>query len=208
MIHKVLKRNLLLRLSSIRYFSARPFEAQWSESTPYKPTLPITYTNGKYLVFHQESKGVHEIPYEIKEISLRNGVGFIMSELLSILVTPIAILSPFFAGNFCFQVYRRMIKAISKIELIEGGKMVKLTKKIGGSITVPISGIKKLEDESKLMITYSEPYLYPIDVTLKKGITKTYLIYGQGFEPIKNGEVFRAIINGKELASETDGTKI
>ena len=196
MLQRILIKNYPLTL---RYFSTgKKFESQWDNKNPYTPLRPITFTNGKYLVYQQSIKGVRQMPYELKEISIRNAIGVIVGEVASTMSYPFSIMSTLFVVNYVIQVFRKMNKAITEIELLEGGKEVMMKKKIGGKIRVAISDIKKLEDESKLMPTYAEPYLFPIEVSLKN-MKKTFYIYGQGFEPIKNGEVFRAIINGKEV---------
>ncbi len=165
---------------------------------------PITYQKGAYVVFDQPTKGIRQMPYEIKEVCMRNTIGVIVCEVTSMAFPVMAPASTFFVANFVLQVLRRMTKAISKIELLEGGKQVRLTKKFGGrKIVADINKIQKLDDEASLLSTYAEPYMYPIEITDKKGWATKYYLYGQGFLPIKNGEVFRAIINGKELINET-----
>ena len=61
-----------------------------------------------------------------------------------------------------------------------------------------IKDIQKLKHEKTLVETYIEPYLFPIEYT-EGGSKKTFYIHGHGQEPIKNGELFRAIINGKAI---------
>ena len=64
----------------------------------------------------------------------------------------------------------------------------------GQQVTVNIKDIEKLENEKALVETFEESTMYPIKVG-----TTTYYINGQGQEAIKNGEVFRAIINGQSI---------
>ena len=58
-------------------------------------------------------------------------------------------------------------------------------------MTVPIKDIKKNQHERALVETFEEGTMFPISVG-----QSTYYIRGQGQEAIKNGEVFRAILNG------------
>ena len=62
------------------------------------------------------------------------------------------------------------------------------------AVTVDIKDIKKLAHERTLVETMEESSLFPINVG-----NKTYYIHGQGAEAIKNGEVFRAVINGQSI---------
>ena len=55
-----------------------------------------------------------------------------------------------------------------------------------------------MNHEKALVESYEEPYLFPITYS-GGGSKKTYYIYGEGQLPIKNGEIFRAIINGKAI---------
>ena len=44
------------------------------------------------------------------------------------------------------------------------------------------------------MQTFEEGFLFPIEVSNNR-----YYIYGSGQEAIKNGELFRAVINGQAI---------
>ena len=87
-----------------------------------------------------------------------------------------------------------MSHAVTKIELLDDGKRVNLHfGRVGGSTqTVDISQIKKLAHERTLVETFEESSMFPIEVN-----NKTFYINGNGQEAVKNGEVFRAILNGQ-----------
>jgi len=85
--------------------------------------------------------------------------------------------------------------AITKIELHEDGKTVSVEFKTGGSATLKIKDIIKKENEKELIQTFEEGFLFPIEVSG----TQKYYIYGTGQDAIKNGEIFRAIINGQAI---------
>ena len=70
--------------------------------------------------------------------------------------------------------------------------------RIGAPFSVKISDIEKLRDEKTLVETYEESYLFPIKVPTSKG-HKEYYLHGQGQESIKNGELFRAMLNGQSI---------
>jgi hypothetical protein len=46
-----------------------------------------------------------------------------------------------------------------------------------------------------LVQTFEEGFLFPIEV----GAGSRYYIYGQGQDAIKNGELFRAVVNGQAI---------
>ena len=89
-----------------------------------------------------------------------------------------------------------MSNAVTKVDLHDDGKKVTLTfGKVGGKTqTVDIKDIKKLENEKSLVETFEESYMFPLQV----GTHKFYL-NGQGHEAVKNGEIFRAIVNGQPI---------
>jgi hypothetical protein len=59
---------------------------------------------------------------------------------------------------------------------------------------IKIKDIVKKENEKELVQTFEEGFMFPIEVGSSK-----YYIHGSGQEAIKNGEVFRAIINGQAI---------
>ena len=54
--------------------------------------------------------------------------------------------------------------------------------------------IQKLQHERSLVETFEESTMFPIKVQ-----NKTYYLNGPGQEAVKNGEVFRAIVNGQSI---------
>ena len=86
-----------------------------------------------------------------------------------------------------------MSNAVTKIDLVGDGKSVQLTfgKFMNKTMTVPIKDIKKASHERSLVETFEEGTMFPITVG-----SNIYYVKGPGQEAIKNGEVFRAVING------------
>ena len=104
----------------------------------------------------------------------------------------------FFTLNWVNTIYKYMNNAIVKAELHKDGKTVTITFKGGSEQKLLIKDIIKKRHEKDLVQTFEECYLFPIEVS--HGDKKsTYYFYGSGQEPIKNGEVFRAIINGQSI---------
>ncbi len=53
----------------------------------------------------------------------------------------------------------------------------------------------KEQDEKALVETFEEPFLFPV-----KAAGQVYYLYGPGQEAIRDGELFRAIINGRRVS--------
>ena len=89
-----------------------------------------------------------------------------------------------------------MSNAVTKIDLLDDGKRVNLHFSRWGdrTLTVNIRDIKKQVHEKTLLETYEESTMFPVKVG-----KNVYYINGSGQEAIKNGELFRAIINGQSI---------
>ena len=83
---------------------------------------------------------------------------------------------------------------LRKIELHQDGKTVTLYPAVRGKFDAQIKDIKKLKHEKELLNTFEESYLFPIEVKGQK-----WSLHGNGHESVKNGEVFRAILNGQSI---------
>ena len=82
------------------------------------------------------------------------------------------------------------------MELLECGTKVELKLKNGMSpFTVDINSIYKKRDEKDLVTTFAEPFMFPVEIRGKG----TYYFNGHGHRAIRDGELFRAIINGKNI---------
>lgn len=89
--------------------------------------------------------------------------------------------------------------AITKIDLHQDGKTITVTFKTGGQTNLNIKDITKKQHEKDLVQTFEEGYLFPFEVPKGENGKLTYYIYGSSQEAIKNGEIFRAIINGQAI---------
>ena len=142
------------------------------------------------------------MPWEVKEVSTKAFMGILGCLWLDLFfkMNPIfySIPAGWFSFYWCWMTWKYMGHAITKIELHEDGKNVTCTLKVGTQLTWKIKDISKATDEKILVEAFEEPYLFPIDVEHSKG-KKRYYVYGQGHEPIKHGEIFRAIINGQAI---------
>ena len=104
-----------------------------------------------------------------------------------------------FGLNWIYRIYSYMGHAITKIELHEDGKSITVTFKTGGSQDIKIKDIVKQRHEKELVQTFEEGFLFPVEVPTKNDKKQTLYIYGSTQENIKNGEIFRAIINGQAI---------
>ena len=157
--------------------------------------------NGKSTIFSQEIRPneTRFVPYEVKEATIKNFLGFAGMCVIDFLLSPGHLIYSLgamtFGFNWIYRVYSYMGFAITKIELHEDGKNVTVTFKTGGHATLKVKDIMKKQHEKELVQTFEEGFLFPIEVPTGN-IKTTYYIYGAGQSAIKNGEVFRAIING------------
>ena len=160
----------------------------------------VDFDRGKSVVFHQDLAQQRYIPWEVKETTVKNFLGVFGMNIIDFLFSTSNMFYSMgalaFGLNWFYRVYAFMGYAITKIELHEDGKTVTVTFKTGGTKELKIKDIMKKEHEKTLVQTFEECYLFPIEVHLDEKRKVTYYIYGQGQEPIKNGEIFRAIING------------
>ena len=140
------------------------------------------------------------MPFEIKEASIKAFFGILGMNTIDYLFHPGAWVYSsgclIFALNYLYQVTKLIGNAIVKLELNEDGKSVTVTFKTGGTQNIKIKDITKLRKEKTLVETFEECYLFPISVNNTGKNSSTYYFYGSGQDAIKNGEIFRAIING------------
>ncbi len=60
-----------------------------------------------------------------------------------------------------------------------------------------IKDIYKTKDEKELVTTFVEPFMF----SFKVKNNDEYFFMGHGHRAIKDGEIFRAVINGKNIAT-------
>ena len=138
------------------------------------------------------------VPWEVKEITVKNFLGVIGMNIFEYLFHPYAAIytigTAYFGLNWMYRVYGYLGHSIEKIDLLEDGKTVEVYFKTGGNMRIKIKDIVKKENEKELVQTFEEGFMFPIEVGSNR-----YYIHGSGQEAINNGEVFRAIINGQAI---------
>lgn len=190
----------------------------------FVPSKPVEYINGAHKVFeYTEPKPdetgfvkLPQVPYEIKEHALK---GLIYTFFLTILGrlggianTNVVAYSyfPFIpAAVFTYHYLHPlwyMYNSITGIDLLPGGEKLKLYFKYQASREVKISQVIKKKDENFLVETYTEPFLYPIEINYTEEVGKyslrshrKFYLYGDSHNCIKNGEILRAILNNQNI---------
>ena len=158
----------------------------------------MAFEGDKAAVFDAtEAKERRFVPFEIKELSFKCGMGF-MGVMVWEYMYHMGIYSELCAAAFVMNwAYRSMSimgRTVRKIELHQDGKTVTVTPRIGSTWDVKIQDIRKLKHEKELVQTFEEAYLFPVEISGKK-----WFLHGNGHESIKHGEAFRAIINGQSI---------
>ena len=164
----------------------------------YTPTKTIDVAKGTFLVFdNRKTSGNYGMPYEVKEAIVKNSIGILVTYMIESggIFPMFYVPTTLFALNMAYRVAGYMSKAVDHMELLNCGTKVKVQFKIGGEAIWNIKDIRKGEGEKALVETFVEPYLFPLKIK-DKG---TFYLYGHGHQAIKDGEIFRAIINGKSI---------
>ena len=195
------KSLLRAKLINVRGFSAasQAYESV-GEGNLYTPVHKPQFSGKSLTVFNSEDcKEKRSVPFEVKEASIKNGLGIIGVYMASNLfqIGPFfALGQAFFCFNYTFSVWKLMSHAVTKVDLHDDGKKVTLTfGRVGGKTkVVDIKDIRKLENEKALVETFDEGLMFPVTVGDQK-----YYLNGPGHEAVKNGEIFRAIINGQPI---------
>lgn len=198
---------------------AQEIKVQSEDSKYYYPIRGFpAFTSGSYTVFENKiSDGkLPLLPYEVKECAMKGFLYTLFTVWLARFATAGLYSSwgliPYWSASlFVYQyakVWHFMLNAITKIELLENGTQVRFEfKNLRKSIVVDISRIKKLDNLEKTVLeSFAEPYLLPIEINYEDiygkqsfRSTKKYFIYGDSHTAIRDGEIFRAIINAQSI---------
>ena len=189
----------LLAGQNLRFYASAEYQSI-AQDKFYTPRNPVSFSNNAFTIFNGEDcKERAFVPWELKEATFKNGMGVLGVSLLQ-LVVPLGPLYNVGAGMFCLNwaatTWTYLSHTVTRVDLQPDGKTVTLKfGKVGGSsVSVPISDIAKVNHERSLVETYEEATLFPIRVG-----SATYYLHGPGQEAIKNGELFRAVLNGQNI---------
>jgi hypothetical protein len=198
-------RFLLGNSHSFRSYSSATASSSYEsfdDNIFYTPVRKLTFNNGVSTIFNQPADSPNQlkyVPWEVKEATLKNFLGVFGFVILDYLFHPSALFYSIgafsFGINWMHKVYQYLGNAITKIDLHEDGKTVTVQFKTGGKATLKIKDISKKANEKELVQTFEEGFMFPIEVAN----SQKYYIYGRSHEAIKNGEIFRAIINGQAI---------
>jgi hypothetical protein len=197
-----------------------------SDGVLFMPSRPLEFAeDGKLCIFEYKAPVADEtgfvklqqVPYEIKEHSLK---GFMYTLFLTFFGRAVGstylnasayTYYPFIpAAVFAFQYSKSlwyMINSVIKVELLNCGSRVKLHFKFLPSMEVNINQLIKKKEETFLNETYTEPFLYPVQLNLTEKYGKfsfrshrLVYLYGDSHEVVKQGEILRAIINNQNIS--------
>lgn len=160
-----------------------------------------------------------QVPYEIKEHALKGfyytfflvWVGRVLSNFTLPFSTTLTHVYPLIPlGVFSYQYLSTlcyMSNAVTAIRLKEDGlKVVLEFKNFRKNLEVEIWRIQKGKQETFFNECYAEPFLFPITIdytdiygeySLRN--KQTVYLYGDSFKCIKDGEIFRAILNSESI---------
>ena len=195
-------------MTARRLYSTASQQSQYEtfdDNIFYTPVRRVDFSNGKSTIFHLSASPsqLRSVPWEVKETTVKNFLGVFGMVIVDYLFAPGA--GFYTAGaltfglNWMYRVYSYMGNAITRIDLHDDGKTVTVGFKTGGSATFKVKDILKKQHEKELVQTFEEGFLFPIEVQAGTGKAAQYYIYGSGQDAIKNGELFRAIINGQAV---------
>eukprot|EP00347_Sterkiella_histriomuscorum_P001974 403369954 len=199
----------LLTSRNVRAFATQSTSSEYSvydDNFFYTPVREVKFQNGVSEIFNNNDLQSGEpkyTPWELKETTLKNFLGVFglvsMNYFLGLPPFAYSLGTAFFGINWMNTVYGYMGHAIVKIDLHEDGKNITITYKFGNKQTLRIKDIVKLQHEKELIQTFEEGFMFPVSVPTSADKSQTLYIYGSSQEAIKNGEVFRAIINGQAI---------
>ena len=184
--------NIPLRAFSAEYATIN--QERW-----YTPQREVSFSGSQLTVFNGEDCSERTfVPFGVKEASIKAfwcmGVVHMWNMALPI-GSAYGFLQMTIALSQSYRIFNLMSNAVTRIDLHNNGKQVTMhLGKVGKQQTVNISDIQKLESEKSFVETFEESSLYPIRVG-----TQTFYIHGPGQEAIKNGELFRAVVNGQSV---------
>ena len=165
----------------------------------YTPERPVTFRGNELTIFDNVNTSEKRYtPWELKETTFKNVMGYCGTLVVDHMI-PLGVITQCVQAAWCFnyiwQCSRLLMSSVRRVDLHKDGKHVTLHPRIGTAFTVKISDIEKQEHENTLVETHEEAFLFPIKVA-GKGI---YRLHGNGQESIKQGELFRAVINGQSI---------
>ena len=111
----------------------------------YVPSKPVVFTQDKLAVFDDtNNKEKRHAPYELKEITFKNVMGFSGFMILNFLHPFNLSIAPQYMGafwclNWTYSSLSLFLSTVNKVELHKDGKNVTLHPRIGNPFTVKIS---------------------------------------------------------------------
>ena len=179
----------------VRVFSSTSSEYQTiDDAIFYTPNTTVDFDQGeRSTVFNADDSTERRfVPFEMKENVFKHTMGFLGVCFIGHMYPAawVQFAAAGFVLNGSYRGVQMMSQTVRKVELHKDGKTVTLYPALLGKFDCQIKDIKKLKHEKELLDTYEEGYMFPIEIQGKK-----WTLHGMGHEAVKNGEVFRAILN-------------
>ena len=179
----------------------RMFSAEYqtiNDALFYTPERPVSFRGDSITIFDNETVSEKRYtPWELKETTFKNVMGYCGTLVVDHMI-PLGVITQvtqvLWALNWTYSCLSIMGSSVRKIDLHKDGKTVTLHPRIGTSFSVKISSIEKQEHEKILVETHEEAFLFPVKIN-----GKLYRLHGNGQESIKQGELFRAVLNGQSI---------
>lgn len=164
----------------------------------YVPLRPVKFDGEHMSVFdNRATKETRYVPWAYKESAFKNVMGLggtlVWDRMYSLGLFTEAVMAAWVL-NWAYTSWKLLSSTVRHVQLHKDGKSVMIHPLIGSSFSAKIKDIKKLEHEKTLVETFEDAFMFPIEVNGVK-----WHLHGNGQESIKNGEIFRAIINGQSI---------
>lgn len=193
--------NSLRRLAGpARYFS------EGARRQAYTPIKKFDFQGrSSYTVLAQPQRsdsekgmGIKAIPYEIKESTFKNALGVFMGECFEFMLPAASGIGPVvmlgFALNYFYRMSLYLGRTVVQVDMQSNGSAVTFKTLLGQEHSFDLENVLKMKDEKALVETFEEPFMFPV-----KAGGKVFYLYGAGQEAIRDGELFRAVVNGRRV---------
>ncbi len=190
-----------IRQQTIFNFAKRNFSAGYhslDDQIFYVPVRAVKFEGDRITVFdNRTTKETRYVPWAYKESAFKNVMGLggtmVWSHMHPMGFIGDAVMAAWVL-NWAYTSWGLVSSTVRHVELNKDGKTVMIHPLIGSSFSAKIKDIKKLEHEKTLVETFEDAFMFPIEINGVK-----WHLHGNGQESIRNGEIFRAIINGQSI---------
>ena len=166
MLSKSIMRFNRSKLAASRMFASSDYQTL-DDHLFYVPAHPVLFTDKLAIFDNIKSTERRYSPWELKEITFKNTMGFAGTVVLDHMWSFGALTQIACAGwclNWAHSSFTLLRQTVRLVELHKDGRHVTLHPRVGSAFTVKISAIEKQRHEKTLVETYEESFLFPINV--------------------------------------------